>query len=73
MRRMLSFIFIFYLFIANSAFSGNTGKVTGRIVDSDTKTGLPSVNVMILETKQGAITDLNGYYVILTFFQVHIL
>lgn len=45
--------------------SGTTGKISGRIVDGDTKDELPMVNVMIEGTTIGATTDLNGYYTIL--------
>jgi outer membrane receptor protein involved in Fe transport len=41
------------------------GKIAGRIIDGETNTALPGVNVMILETRQGAISDLNGSYTIL--------
>jgi outer membrane receptor protein involved in Fe transport len=41
------------------------GKIAGRIMDGETNTPLPGVNVMVLETRQGAISDLNGNYTIL--------
>ncbi len=52
------------------------GKITGRVIDKDTKEPLPGANVLIesiwqfgksvkIETKQGAATDIDGYYVIL--------
>jgi outer membrane receptor protein involved in Fe transport len=60
------FTFLLFLLIPSYLFSiGNAGKIAGRIMDGETNTGLPGVNVMLLETKQGAITDMNGYYVIL--------
>lgn len=59
------FTFLIFLLIPCYLFSGNTGKISGRVIDVETNTGLPGVNVMLLETKQGAVTDMNGYYVIL--------
>lgn len=45
--------------------AGTTGKIAGKIKDASTGETLPSVNVMIVGTQLGAITDLNGNYVIL--------
>ena len=45
--------------------AGTTGKIAGKITDATTGEALPSVNVMIVGTQLGAITDLNGNYVIL--------
>ncbi|WP_243663545.1 carboxypeptidase-like regulatory domain-containing protein [Rhodothermus marinus] len=42
-----------------------TGKIVGRVTDAQTGEPLPGVNVVILETQQGASTDADGYYVIL--------
>lgn len=42
-----------------------TGKITGRVIDSETGESLPGVNVMIIGTLQGAVTDADGYYTIL--------
>ena len=65
MRKLLLRFIVFILISSSAVFAGNTGKISGKIVDAETNTGLPGVNVMIIETKQGAITDYNGYYVIL--------
>ena len=45
-------------------YAGRTGKIAGRVVDSDGET-LPFANVLILETTMGAVTDINGDYFIL--------
>lgn len=42
-----------------------TGKITGQIIDAETGETLPGVNVAIVGTQQGAVTDLEGYYLIL--------
>lgn len=43
----------------------NSGKISGRVVDSKTQEGIPGVNVVIKGTKSGSITDIEGYYYIL--------
>ncbi len=48
-----------------SAWAGTTGKIAGRVTD-DTGAGVPFVNVVIVGTTQGAATDLDGYYNILS-------
>ena len=54
------------LFFQNSfVLAGTTGKITGRIIDADTKTPLPGANVVVEGAALGAATDNNGYYVIL--------
>ncbi|MCG8372371.1 MAG: TonB-dependent receptor [Balneolales bacterium] len=57
---MIAFIFGNELVTA-----GTTGKIVGTITDAETGEPLPGVNVAIIGTQQGAITDLEGYYVIL--------
>ena len=43
---------------------GQTGKITGQVTDAES-TPLPGVNLFLEATGQGAITDLDGYFVIL--------
>jgi outer membrane receptor protein involved in Fe transport len=45
--------------------AGTTGKIAGKITDATTGEALPSVNIMVHGTQLGAITDINGNYVIL--------
>ena len=52
-------------FIVESAFAIDTGKLEGRIVDTETGEPLPGANVMILETTMGSAADVNGYYLML--------
>ncbi|MCX7984205.1 MAG: TonB-dependent receptor [Bacteroidetes bacterium] len=58
---------IFYVFFLYTGIliAGTTGKITGRVVDKNTKEPLPSVNVSIKGTSLGASTDIDGYYTIL--------
>jgi outer membrane receptor protein involved in Fe transport len=43
-------------------FAGTTGKIAGRIIDSETKEGLIGVSVMVKGTNMGAATDFEGDY-----------
>ena len=46
-------------------FGGTTGKISGRVTDSETGQGIPGVNVMIADTYIGVATNDEGYYVLL--------
>jgi outer membrane receptor for ferrienterochelin and colicin len=46
-------------------FGGTTGKISGKITDSQTNEPLIGANVTILDTKLGAATDVDGNYVVL--------
>lgn len=57
------FMLWFALLVGHSAlFSATTGILEGVVLDQDTKKPLVGVNVFILETRQGAATDLNGFF-----------
>lgn len=45
--------------------AGTTGKVVGKVTDAKTGEGLPGANVVIVGTRMGAATDLDGSYVII--------
>ncbi len=45
--------------------AGTSGKIAGKVTDASNGEALPSVNVMLVGTQLGAITDINGNYVIL--------
>ena len=60
--RILTFLFLFL----SLSFAGVTGKVSGRIVDTNTGESLIGVNVMLAGTTLGAATDAEGYYHILS-------
>ncbi len=53
------------LLLAAVSFAQTTGKITGTIVDKDTKEPIPGVNVLVEGTTLGAATDFDGKYVIL--------
>ena len=42
-----------------------TGKIAGEVTDASTGESLPGVNVVIVGTTQGAVTDVDGFYNIL--------
>ncbi len=53
------------LITVNALFAGTTGKISGRVVDGETGTPLPGVNVMIENTVLGASTDPDGIFFII--------
>lgn len=53
------------LFAVSQAFAGTTGKVAGVIKDAQTGEVLPGANVVVIGTRLGATTDLDGAYFIL--------
>lgn len=59
------FTFIFLFIFAAAAFSGTTGKISGKVTDAESGMPLPGVNVMVEGTTFGAATDIDGNYVIL--------
>lgn len=62
---LCSIIILLVLLFSINIFAGITGKITGRVIDKQTKEGLPGVNVVIPELQMGAATDADGYYFIL--------
>ena len=59
---MKSKLLFFTLFFAASLQSQTTGKISGSIIDSDTKDPLIAANVIVRNTNLGAATDVEGYY-----------
>jgi len=64
--RQLSFKFAVFVWLVGSAplHAGITGTIAGIIRDADNRLAIPGVNVMVVDTYLGAITDENGFYVI---------
>lgn len=53
-------------FVLYSAlYAGNTGKIVGIATDKNSKEPLPGVNVILIDSRMGAATDINGEYYIL--------
>ena len=58
-------VFLFLLLITGIINAGTTGKIAGRLIDSQTKEPLIGANVVITGTNYGAATDVDGNFVIL--------
>ena len=54
--RFITILYIFQVFLMG----GVTGKVSGRVIDSNTNEVLIGVNVMLIGTTLGAATDEDG-------------
>jgi len=52
-------------FLAAPLQAGTTGKIVGRVADAGSRESLPGVNVIVEGTSLGAVTDLEGQYLIL--------
>lgn len=65
-RHSVSFLALgLALFLVGAALAGNTGTLTGRVIDKKTGEPLPDANVVLEETELGASTDLSGRYQII--------
>ena len=64
---MLRFKFVFILFMLLPAlvFPGTTGKIAGKVTDSQSGEALAGVNVFLQGTAMGAATDIDGFYYII--------
>ncbi len=69
MKSLLLFIFLIGYFASSRAqtneriqFSGYSGSLTGRVVDSATGNGIPSATIYIADLKLGAMADEKGNY-----------
>ncbi len=67
MKQAYNFLRLMLLIIALplTLFAGSTGKISGRVIDSRTKEGIPGVNVRLESLPLGATTNVDGNYVIL--------
>ncbi len=63
--KLLLLIGVLTVLLASTAFGAVTGKITGQITDVETKEALIGVTVSVMGTNLGAITDLDGNYIIL--------
>ncbi len=58
---VLALTLITFLFLT----AGPTGKIRGKVLDSQTGEALPSATVIVEGSSWGATTDVDGYYIIL--------
>ncbi len=49
----------------HNAFAGTTGKIMGKVTDSKNGDPLPAVNVVVVNSLLGAVTDVDGNYAII--------
>ncbi|MFA6235327.1 MAG: TonB-dependent receptor, partial [Bacteroidota bacterium] len=45
--------------------AGTSGKIAGKVIDTETGEGIPGVNIILVGTTMGAATNLDGEYTIL--------
>ncbi|MGD8778743.1 MAG: TonB-dependent receptor [Ignavibacteria bacterium] len=64
MYQKLLFIMLFLFCMVNHLLAVNTGKIAGRVTDTETGSNLPAANVLIEGTSIGTATDLNGRFII---------
>lgn len=65
MNRKVTAVLFGLLLLPGLLLAGTTGKIKGRVVDSETKEPLPGANVVVEGTTLGASSDLNGQFVLL--------
>ena len=61
-RHLLKFLFFFSLVLCSSAVAVAQRNVKGQIVDSETGEPLIGAAVMVKETSQGTVTDIDGNF-----------
>ena len=68
MKKIFTNLLAFLVFLISStailAQSG-VGKISGKVIDADTKEPLIGANIILMNTNSGAATDLDGNYFIL--------
>ncbi len=55
-------IFLLFILFSSSLFSGQTGKIVGKVLDKKTGEPIIGVSILIQGTKSGAATDFEGFY-----------
>ena len=56
---------LFLMLVTTGVYGGTTGKISGKVIEAQTKEPTIGVNVVITGTTLGASTDLNGEYYII--------
>ncbi|MCB0273780.1 MAG: carboxypeptidase-like regulatory domain-containing protein, partial [Calditrichaeota bacterium] len=65
MGNRLSWNWVLLLLLISSLYGGNTGKITGTVVDKETGDPLIGANVILDGTELGSSTDVDGFYSII--------
>lgn len=67
LKKIIGFNFLLLILIFNVHITraGQTGKITGKVVDAQTGAPLPGTNIVIEGTTMGAAADLEGDFIIL--------
>lgn len=60
----LVFSILFALWTISIAFAGTTGNLRGKVTDVQTGEALPGVNVLIVGSGRGGVTDVKGEYLV---------
>ncbi len=55
-------LLVFLITINSNSFAGTTGKISGKIIDKETKEPIIGANVVVEGTYFGAATDIEGYF-----------
>jgi len=58
-------VLFFLLFLPSLAITGTTGKIVGTVIDKDSRSPLPGVNIVLEGTTMGAASDAEGRFIIL--------
>jgi len=65
LKNLTALVLLLALALAATLWAGTTGKIAGTVTDKTTGEALPGANIVIVGTRQGAVTDLDGRYTIL--------
>lgn len=65
MKRAVIFLLLLHQAGTLCVLAGNTGKISGRVLDAKSREPIFGVNILIVGTTMGAATDLEGQYAIL--------
>ncbi len=63
-RAQYLFLMLFLILMSNNYMAQSTGKILGKVIDSQTGEGIPFANVIIEGTSIGAASDIEGNFVI---------
>ncbi|MBE0644325.1 MAG: TonB-dependent receptor [Bacteroidetes bacterium] len=59
------FLLLFALLSTAVLHAGTSGKIAGKVIDTESGEGIPGVNIILVGTTMGAATNLDGEYTIL--------